>query len=79
MGQNITEEEIDALKQNYEQAEENGNTLTMQQLDSVAGGGAVFKLTFYNIDTVLNGEAFMKGKFILNEVQTTSDNFWHVN
>ena len=38
MGKNITEEEIDALKKSYEQAQENNSTLTMQQLDDVAGG-----------------------------------------
>lgn len=38
LGKNITEEEIEILKQSYKQAEENNSTLTMQQLDDVAGG-----------------------------------------
>ena len=37
-GQSITEEEIEALKKSYEQAEENDGALTMQQLEEVAGG-----------------------------------------
>lgn len=38
-GTNITEEEIENLKQNYDQTQKNNNALTMQQLDKVAGGG----------------------------------------
>lgn len=37
-GTNITEEEIENLKQNYDQTQKSNNALTMQQLDKVAGG-----------------------------------------
>lgn len=38
IGQSITEEEIEALKKSYEQANQNNNNLTMKQLDNVVGG-----------------------------------------
>ncbi len=38
MGKTITKEEIENLKKNYEQTEENKNTLSFKQLDDVAGG-----------------------------------------
>lgn len=45
-GQNITEEEVESLRQSYEQVQENSNTLTMQQLDDVAGGWGIAR--YYN-------------------------------
>ena len=45
IGQNITEEEIEQLKQSYTKAEENGSALRLQQLDQIAGGG--FKICIY--------------------------------
>lgn len=38
LGKEITEEEIIALKQSYEQADENRDELSLQQLDDVVGG-----------------------------------------
>lgn len=38
LGKNITEEELDTLKQSYDQTEKVGNTLTIKQLDKIAGG-----------------------------------------
>ncbi len=38
MGRSITEEQIEALKKNYEQVEKSNNTLSLKQLDAVAGG-----------------------------------------
>lgn len=38
LGKEITEEELDTLKQSYNKAQESSGTLTLQQLDDVAGG-----------------------------------------
>lgn len=38
LGKEITEEEIEALKQSYNQAKQNNRDLTLQQLDNVVGG-----------------------------------------
>lgn len=55
-GQTITEEEIKALKQSYEQIETNSNTLAMQQLDEVAGGGlGWFGGLFHNVGKAITG------------------------
>ena len=42
LGKNITEEELTAIKQSYEKAQESSGALTMQQLDDVAGGAEVY-------------------------------------
>ena len=42
IGKQITEEEISALKQSFKQAEEKTETLTLQQLNKVAGGANRF-------------------------------------
>ena len=44
LGKNITEEELEALKQSYSKVQENDDVLTMQQLDDVAGGNFIFIL-----------------------------------
>ena len=41
LGKEITYEELDALKQSYDQAGENNEALTLEQLDDVAGGNSV--------------------------------------
>lgn len=41
-GKNITEEELDTLKKNYKQTEENNTILNMQQLKDIAGGALIF-------------------------------------
>ena len=66
LGKEITEEELNALKQNYDKAQENNGALTMQQLDDVAGGRAILHITLnelgeYKVEG-LSGNNFDKGK-----------------
>lgn len=58
-GQSITEEEIEELRKSYENAEKSNGTLTLEQLDNVAGG-VVIKLHYdmktlsHKIETIKN-------------------------
>ena len=77
-GKNITEEDIDVLKQSYDKVQENSNSLTIQQLDKVVGGVIWYTTRDGKIKTLatLNRPAvsyFNKG--ILNQ---TDDKFEHV-
>ena len=42
-GKEVTNEEIDSLKESYNQIKENISTLTLKQLDYVAGGAGCFE------------------------------------
>lgn len=64
IGQDITEEEIEALKQSYAKAEANGNTLTLQQLNDVAGGLYLEFRKFIDAKANAAYKRIFRGKYI---------------
>lgn len=68
LGKEITEEELYALKQSYEQAQESNGALTLEQLDDVAGG-LIGTITGYCIGRIFRRSEYKKMNELCDNIE----------